>query len=545
MSSDLDEQQDEILALLSIFEPEEFVWNEPKSSGEIRVCVELPTRFTVALKQGDTLSQYEISSLPPLRLTFDLPEDYPSCSPPAFTLNCSWLTTKQLSLLSAHLNDLYQTTGGAVVLFSWAQFLKYEILSFFGITDILEIPSNGVHKSGTNLDNSDNKDLTLEDNKLNIASSTNCNGGASEVARFEAQITATLEMPSNGVNESSTNLDNSDDKDSTLEENKLKTACAANCDEGGSEVSRLEAQIPLSLSSGQELLSQLLIHDAAQKEKAFSREQFECGVCFGNWLGSECIQITECGHVFCRTCLADFCKFQIQNGNVTDVKCAQTDCKAAPTPAQVRSLVGEELFSRYDRLLLQSTLDSMPDVVYCPRPSCASPVLSDSSSSMGLCTVCSFSFCVLCKKTYHGTEACYTPGPREERAKGAEGQTEPYAPIPQSQVGRMALWDDYSSGGRKRQRVLEDRYGRRTLLGFLESCLTSDWIRVNTKNCPHCFSRIQKTEGCNRMTCSWCRRLFCWNCLTKTPGSEHFRYYCPLYPWLRPPASPLTPTTPY
>lgn len=29
---------------------------------------------------------------------------------------------------------------------------------------------------------------------------------------------------------------------------------------------------------------------------------------------------------------------------------------------QVRSLVGDELFGRYDRLLLQNTLDSMPGV---------------------------------------------------------------------------------------------------------------------------------------------------------------------------------------
>lgn len=47
-------------------------------------------------------------------------------------------------------------------------------------------------------------------------------------------------------------------------------------------------------------------------------------------------------------------------------------CLCAPAPAfppvgQVKSLVGEELFSRYDRLLLQSTLDCMSGV--CVRPS--------------------------------------------------------------------------------------------------------------------------------------------------------------------------------
>lgn len=45
---------------------------------------------------GETLRQYEISFLPPLLLTFELPEDYPSCSPPSFTLTCSWLTHTQV-----------------------------------------------------------------------------------------------------------------------------------------------------------------------------------------------------------------------------------------------------------------------------------------------------------------------------------------------------------------------------------------------------------------------------------------------------------------
>ncbi len=34
---------------------------------------------------------------------------------------------------------------------------------------------------------------------------------------------------------------------------------------------------------------------------------------------------------------------------------------------QVKELVTPELFARYDRLLLQSSLDTMSDVLYCPR----------------------------------------------------------------------------------------------------------------------------------------------------------------------------------
>lgn len=52
MSCDLEEQEDELLALHSIFSSEEFVRNESKPAGEIRVSVELPADFTVALTEG-------------------------------------------------------------------------------------------------------------------------------------------------------------------------------------------------------------------------------------------------------------------------------------------------------------------------------------------------------------------------------------------------------------------------------------------------------------------------------------------------------------
>lgn len=52
MSADTEEQEDELLALQSIFSSDEFVRDEPKAAGEIRVSVELPAGFTVAMKEG-------------------------------------------------------------------------------------------------------------------------------------------------------------------------------------------------------------------------------------------------------------------------------------------------------------------------------------------------------------------------------------------------------------------------------------------------------------------------------------------------------------
>lgn len=74
--------------------------------------------------------------------------------------------------------------------------------------------------------------------------------------------------------------------------------------------------------------------------------------------------------------------------------------------SQVKLLVGEDEFARYDRLLLQYSLDLMADVVYCPRASCCMAVMLEPNTTMGLCPSCRYAFCTLCKRAYHGLSHC-------------------------------------------------------------------------------------------------------------------------------------------
>lgn len=91
-----------------------------------------------------------------------------------------------------------------------------------------------------------------------------------------------------------------------------------------------------SLTPSQRVLSQILIYDAAQQQSKFATTVFECGVCFSCSLGSYCVQLPGCGHIFCRACLAQFCKLHITEGDVRGVTCPEAGCTAAPTPAQVQ-----------------------------------------------------------------------------------------------------------------------------------------------------------------------------------------------------------------
>ncbi|XP_018527073.1 E3 ubiquitin-protein ligase RNF14 [Lates calcarifer] len=556
MNADMEEQEDELLALQSIFDSEEFVRKESNPAGEIRVSVELPADFSVSLTEGETVRQYEISFLPPLLLAFELPEDYPSSSPPSFTLTCSWLTHSQLSALGAQLTELYQATGGAVVLFSWVQFLKEDALKFLDIHALLELPSDEHSNQHSNQDSQNaahQNDLPSHHSKVN---QDGLNSGPSSDSNQTAQASDAREGEQT-LQTSEFKADSQDDPSSAAgiskhlpfpESDQTGNASASlfppsdssgELDQSGQGAGPLpvhprekeQTLSGLSLTPSQILLSQLLIYNAAQKQNVFSTTVFDCGVCFTGWLGSECVQLSECGHIFCQACVAEFCKLQITEGDVRDVTCPQADCMASPTPAQVRSLVGEELFSRYDRLLLQSSLDLMPDVMYCPRHTCGSPVILEGSSTAALCSVCGFAFCVTCRKTYHGADNC-------QAKKNMKEQTEidlhqDYADLPQSLEGRKALWDDYTSGSKKRRHLLQSRYGRMNIQGTVVDSLSEDWINVNSKHCPHCFCRIQKDGGCNVMTCSQCRQCFCWFCLARLQRRDTHSHFldsqCPMH----------------
>ncbi|KAG7514122.1 E3 ubiquitin-protein ligase RNF14-like [Solea senegalensis] len=480
MSSDLEEQEDELLALHSIFDSEEFIRNESNNAGELRVSAELPPHFSVSLTEGETVRQYEISFLPHLLLTFTFPADYPSSSPPSFTLTCSWLTPTQLSALGSHLTDLYQATRGAVVLFSWVQFLREDVLRFLDIHTTLELPSDD-HSSQA----SQNTALSLTKN----------NPGASESGSTDEQSWNSTDV----------------EVSASASSGKLDTQGAA-----ASMPVQETLTAGLSLTPSQTLLSQILIHDAEQRQKAFAFTVFDCSVCCVGWLGSDCVHLSECGHILCKGCLAEFCRIRITEGNVRGVTCPQANCTASPTPAQVKDLVGDELFSRYDRLLLMSTLDRMSDVTYCPQRACGSPVILEKSSTAAMCSVCNFAFCVICKKTYHGTNNC-APKASVAKRRILTDEQQGVVDLPQSREGMKVLMDDYTGGSKERKRLLLNRYGRKAMQVILPEYLSEDWVVIHSKNCPHCFCKIQKDGGCNMMTCTRCRRRFCWRCLTRLP----------------------------
>ncbi|XP_075131079.1 E3 ubiquitin-protein ligase RNF14-like [Leptodactylus fuscus] len=239
-----------------------------------------------------------------------------------------------------------------------------------------------------------------------------------------------------------------------------------------------------------------------QEKKVFDSKQFVCNICFMEKLGSECTLFKNCQHVYCNICMKDYFEIQIKEGQVHAMNCPEPECKSVATPAQVRDLVEEQLYGRYDRLLLQSSLDLMADVVYCPRPCCRTPVMQEPEGTMAICSACHYAFCIYCKKAFHGLSPCTV---------NAEKLIE--------------LTKEYLAADEKGKRELLKRYVQ--LKKVIDEMKSHEWVKGNSKPCPSCKAPIEKIDGCNKMACSGCKQFFCWICLKILPQDDPYKHFNP------------------
>ncbi|XP_068133581.1 E3 ubiquitin-protein ligase RNF14-like isoform X2 [Hyperolius riggenbachi] len=475
-SEDQEAQEDELLALTSIYSEDEFKRADNVPGGKFQVCLELPPNFKVSVKSTSATNavtenfEDTVFFLPPIILNFELPSGYPSSTPPIFTLSCKWLSPKQLSLLCQRLDDLWEENKGCVVLFAWMQFLKEGTIEYLNIKSPYEID--------------------VESNGMQIWMQTS----------EEGSPCSTTETPEEGA------------------------------------VDRRAIQDVESVAA---LIRHILDFNEMQQKKCFESKPFLCNICFCEKLGSECTYFMQCSHVYCNSCLRDYFKIQIKDGQVHSLNCPEIKCTSVATPAQVKELVGDELFSRYDRLLLQSSLDLMTDVVYCPRPSCQTPVIKEPGGTMGICSGCQYAFCCRCLMAFHGVSPCKMIGATAQEAPlasdvTAEARTYNHN---KSKLWEDAYWgfewwrwedliklrDDYWGADKEGKKFLEKKFGKKAILKVTEDIPNKEWLQGNSKSCPSCGANIQKTEGCNRMMCIMCNNYFCWQCLSILSG-EHCCY---------------------
>ncbi len=249
------------------------------------------------------------------------------------------------------------------------------------------------------------------------------------------------------------------------------------------------------------IIPSLVEYNEKQELIFFNESFFNCEVCYVHKQGIKCAKIASCNHIYCQECLSQYLKTKIADGDVSKMECPT--CDVLILPSLIKKLVSPDDFNRFDKLLLQRTLEGMLDVTYCPLPTCRCATVKEVDSNMSQCPRCSFCFCVLCRHTWHGVAPCKL--------------------LPQDLKELIDIWDSLEEPEKKK--LAEQYGGRKKLETAFQEFESTKWVYSNSKKCPNCSSNIQKTEGCNKMTCTQCQSNFCWLCDSLIPKHDPYSHF--------------------
>lgn len=451
-----EQQKDEIIALESIYTNEEFSYNlnNDQYQCSLKIFINLPEGYYLTYKDESNPDEVDeklsISHLPPLKLYMTLPKDYPDKSAPEFTLYCSWMTPFNLTKLCKMLDKLWDENKPQEIIFTWAAFLQNEILDFCKMNDYLNL----------------SKQYTFYKKNLNVIKSK------------ELDVNKRDEFNNKNYSKASKSKNNRDRKKKFVSK-------------------RFDRRGVVDCSFEKNIIEMLVNYNEERTCIEFKKNFYTCNICFMDKSGESCIQFKPCLHIFCKDCITGYLKVRINDGAVQNINCPEEKCTSEVSPGQIKELVSPELFLKYDSTLLSATLDTMLDIVYCPRRQCQYPVSKEPNEKMARCPECQYTFCIYCKMVYHGIEPC----------KVSCGMFILFLYFIKIIIiiififfffftgQKEKLVSDYQNATQKMKEQLENRYGKKQLQTLVENTMSENWINSNSRNCPHCNAAIEVSNN--------------------------------------------------
>ncbi|XP_076892851.1 putative E3 ubiquitin-protein ligase ARI1 [Bidens hawaiensis] len=178
----------------------------------------------------------------------------------------------------------------------------------------------------------------------------------------------------------------------------------------------------------------------------------------------------DCGHCFCNNCWTEHFLVKINEGQSRRISCMAHKCNVVCDEGKIRTSVSQkdpDLAKKFDRYILESYIEDNKRVKWCPSvPHCGHAIRIDDDEYCEVECACGVQFCFSCSAEAHSPCTCKM----------------------------LELWTQKNKSG-------------------------TDWMRVNTKNCPKCHNAVEKNGGCNLVVCI-CRQGFCWLCGGAT-GYQH------------------------
>ncbi|KAH9174701.1 hypothetical protein EDB89DRAFT_462865 [Lactarius sanguifluus] len=209
---------------------------------------------------------------------------------------------------------------------------------------------------------------------------------------------------------------------------------------------------------------QQLVHTVGSRQVAEPNVD-HCPVCFEPPVTPT---YTSCGHKWCKSCLVAYLSAASDTRSFP-ISCLgnQGKCTALIPIWLARRVLSPTNFEALALAAFHTHVQARPDEYhYCPTPDCPQAYPTGPRNAVISCPSCLVRICPSCHVEYHEGVTCA----------------------------------DREDGG--------DR-------------LFQEWMKANNvKKCPGCAAPIERTEGCNHMTCTRCRTHICWVCLQTFPQGQ-------------------------
>jgi len=211
-------------------------------------------------------------------------------------------------------------------------------------------------------------------------------------------------------------------------------------------------------------------------------EEIECPMCLDDFPAKDCISL-GCGHWFCTECFQDYLVNEVKTKGEKCclARCPAAKCPVAVTDDVVKKHLEQPYLGRYREFRRRHYVETRADrMKWCPAPGCGFLVNTKRAlpkDSTHVTCNCGFKWCFNCYTECHEPVTC----------------------------DQLQKW-----------MVLVEKESE-----------TAQWIVSNTRQCPECFTRIEKNHGCNHLICSKCAYEFCWVCMGdwKNHGPRTGGYY--------------------
>lgn len=199
-----------------------------------------------------------------------------------------------------------------------------------------------------------------------------------------------------------------------------------------------------------------------------SNPDVDCPICF---CPAENSIHTWCKHTYCLECFEECCRSAASTSKSEfHIKCHGNGgaCSTKFTLTELKEHLSSSVFESVLKSCFEEYVQRHPESFqYCPTPDCGYIYRSTANTLTGskpvayTCPNCLEPTCTYCH-ALHGKYTC-------------------------------AEYKGIASGGREALEKLKKE--------------------LNIKDCPKCSTPMEKTEGCNHMTCGGCKAHICWVCL--------------------------------